>query len=242
LNPKGRAIMGDGGVNVGMEAACALPVPDYLEDNYWWAYVRPRAVWFFDRQWMVNLILFGNAARLTDAALEPLGPSIAGRTLQIACVYGSFSARLAERIAPGGSLDIVDVLGVQLRNVRRKFPASAPVRTLQRDSTALQLESASYDQVVLFFLLHEQPDEVRQQTVREALRVVKPGGKLVIVDYHHPSWWHPLRFILPPALRLLEPFALGLWRRPIDQRLPKGLAMRCDTIDGGLYQRVVVTV
>ena len=238
--------MSDGGVAVSpatsSPAVWALPVPDYLEKNYWWAYVRPKAVWVFDRQWLVNLILFGNAERLIDSALEALGPSIPGRTLQIACVYGNFSTRLAERIAPGGSLDIVDVLDVQLNNVKRKMPPGAPVRTIQRDSTALQFESASYDQVVLFFLLHEQPDEVRQQTIREALRVVKPGGKLVFVDYHHPKWWHPLRFILPPALRLLEPFALGLWKRPIDQRLPDGLTLRCDPIDGGLYQRVVVKV
>jgi len=234
--------MGDGGVTARPTTDWALPVPDYLEKNYWWAYVRPRAVWVFDRQWLVNLILFGNAERLIDSALEALGPSIPGRTLQIACVYGNFSTRLAERIAPGGSLDIVDVLDVQLNNVRRKMPATAPVRTLQRDSTALQFKNASYDQAVLFFLLHEQPDEVRQQTIREALRVVKPGGKLVILASHGPRWWHPLRFILPPALRLLEPFALGLWRRPIDQRLPEGSAMSCDNIDGGLYQRVVVTV
>src|SRR5688500_9040614 len=46
--------------------------PAYLEQTYWWAYVRPYAVAFWDRQWLVNLILFGNLARLRDAAVGEL--------------------------------------------------------------------------------------------------------------------------------------------------------------------------
>ena len=51
-------------------------VPSYLSDTYWWAYVHPRAVRLFERQWLVNLILWGNFARLRDAALDALGPSL----------------------------------------------------------------------------------------------------------------------------------------------------------------------
>jgi hypothetical protein len=32
-------------------------VPDYLTEHYWWAYIHPKAVRFFERQWLVNLIL-----------------------------------------------------------------------------------------------------------------------------------------------------------------------------------------
>src|SRR5215203_5561466 len=42
---------------------CALSVPRYLEEAYWWAYVRPRAVQLFEREWLVNLILFNNYVR-----------------------------------------------------------------------------------------------------------------------------------------------------------------------------------
>jgi hypothetical protein len=31
-----------------------------LTAHYRWAYVHPKAVWFFERQWLVNLILWGN--------------------------------------------------------------------------------------------------------------------------------------------------------------------------------------
>jgi hypothetical protein len=38
-------------------------VPQYLQAHYWWAYVHPRAVHVFERQWLVNLILWGNYKR-----------------------------------------------------------------------------------------------------------------------------------------------------------------------------------
>ena len=33
-------------------------IPYYLSAHYWWAYVHPRAVKVFERQWLVNLILW----------------------------------------------------------------------------------------------------------------------------------------------------------------------------------------
>jgi len=38
-------------------------VPHYLNAHYWWAYIHPRAVRVFERQWLVNLIRGGNYAR-----------------------------------------------------------------------------------------------------------------------------------------------------------------------------------
>jgi ubiquinone/menaquinone biosynthesis C-methylase UbiE len=228
-----------------MEPPAQLAIPSYLQETYWWAYVHPNAVSFFERQWLVNLILWGNFARLRDAALAELGPEVPGRTLQVACVYGNFSEHLAARIAPGGSLDVVDVLPIQLRNLREKLPASAPVTLHQRDSTALGFADASYDQVILFFLLHEQPEAARRKTLREALRVLRPGGKLVLVDYHLPHRLHPLRYLFRPVLRALEPFALDLWRHEIAQWLPESVGaaqMRKQTYYGGLYQKLVISV
>jgi ubiquinone/menaquinone biosynthesis C-methylase UbiE len=227
------------------EACAGVPVPRYLEDTYWWAYVHPNAVRVFERQWLVNLILWGNFIRLRDAALDELGQCIEGRTLQVACVYGDFSARLAARIAPDGWLDIVDVLPIQVGNVRRKLAGHARTCAWLRDSSDLGFADASYDQALLFFLLHEQPEDVRRRTLSEAVRVVRPGGRVVIVDYHLPSRLHPLRYFFRPLLERLEPFAMDLWREDLATWLPPEFprtAMRKETFYGGLYQKVVLTV
>ena len=112
------------------------------------------------------------------------------------------------------------------------------------DSTDLKLADASYDRALIFFLLHEQPHHYRERTISEALRVVKPGGKIVIVDYALPHWWNPLRYLWRPVLARLEPFALDLWRQEIVDWLPAPLAARklCnESFFGGLYQKIVLT-
>src|SRR5258708_6577647 len=93
------------------------PIPRYLEQVYWWAYVHPRAVHLFEREWLVNAILFGNYGRLRDAALAELGEPVRGRTLQVACVYGNLTATLRQRLAVDARLDVVDILPIQLANL-----------------------------------------------------------------------------------------------------------------------------
>jgi ubiquinone/menaquinone biosynthesis C-methylase UbiE len=224
----------------------ALPgmtgVPDYLTAYYWWAYVHPKAVRFFERQWLVNLILWGNYGRLSRAALAELGDELPGRTLQVACVYGDLTPRLASNAAAGGgSIDVVDILPVQLGNLRRKLPARAPARLLTMDSSCLNLPDGTYERALVFFLLHEQPEECRKRTLDELFRVVKPGGKIVIVDYAKPRWWQPLRYLWRPLLAILEPFALDLWRRSLPSFLAGQPAqeIRRESFFGGLYEKVV---
>lgn len=220
-------------------------VPHYLSQVYWWAYVHPRAVKLFEREWLVNLILFGNYGRLRDQALasmtDPVSRQVKGHTLQIACVYGNLTPRLVKRLAQDATLDVVDILPVQLSNLKAKLSSQDQARLIQCDSAALPQSEDSYDQTLLFFLLHEQPEEVRRATLSEALRVTRPGGKLVIVDYHQPVKWHPLRPLMRLVFRKLEPFAMDLWRNEVLAYLPGKPAQfkaTKKTFFGGLYQMI----
>lgn len=232
-------------------------MPRYLEQTYWWAYVHPRAVRLFERQWLVNLILWGNYSRLRNAAIAALGGDLRGRTLQVSCVYGDLTRRIALRLVRGGELHVIDVLRIQLDNLVRKLPRRLlerrgpdgrdppAVELFQADSSALEFPTGSYDRALLFFLLHEQPAEVRRATVAEALRVVKPGGRIVIVDYHRPHRLNPLYWPMRGVFGALEPFALDLWREDVADWLPPGTrtaGLHKRTFFGGLYQLVAITV
>lgn len=190
-----------------------LPVPDYLKVHYWWAYVHPKAVRFFERQWLVNLILWGNYNRLRDAALDALGPSVSGRTLQVACAYGDITPLLVKRLDNKATLDIIDILPVQLGNLSSKLSHNERIRLHCMDSAALEFGDESFDQVLVFFLLHEQPADVREKTMQEAARVLKPGGRMVVVDYSKPAWWNPFGYTWKLFLSAVEPFAPDLFRR-----------------------------
>lgn len=234
----------DGDTEGGSETSRCVTVPAYLQKIYWWAYVHPNAVRLFEREWLVNLILFGNYRRLRDLALADLAQEPQGRTLQVACVYGDLTPRLQCALEGKGELHVIDVLPVQLDNLRRKLPPTSGVKLWQRDSAAMGFPDASYDQVLLFFLLHEQPEAVRRRTLVEVCRVVKPGGKIVIVDYHQPSRWNPLGFPLQALLRRLEPYARDLFANDLESFFPKDVkfaGMQKEMFYGGLYQKLVLT-
>ncbi len=219
-------------------------IPEYLHNTYWWAYLHPRAVHIFERQWLVNLILWGNFARLRDAALQEMGDVITGPVLQVACVYGDFTEHLVRRLGPGGRVDVIDVAPIQIKNLQTKLSNPQQVNATLQDSTDLHFEDGSHDAVVVFFLLHEQPAEVRRKTIAEALRVTRPGGKLIFVDYHKPVATSPFRYIMVPILTTLEPFAMDVWRGEIVDWLPPGAQyskLEKQTYFGGLYQKVVIT-
>ena len=225
----------------------AVPeIPEYLHDTYWWAYLHPKSFYFFEREWVVNLILWGNMRKLTESVLQEMTVEPNSRVLQVACVYGEFSNLVAAHLnRSGSSLDLVDVAPIQLENAKKKLAANRNIGFHHQDSSALTFPAGQFDQTVVFFLLHEQPEDVRRKTVEEAIRVTRPGGKVIFVDYHGPKQSNPMRYVMKPVLTLLEPFAMDLWRHELPAFMPA--SVRPEQVEstfyfGGLYQKVVVSV
>ena len=254
MNDDSRAIVEDYpyevGGNAGQEARATVvaktppPIPDYLQDTYWWAYVHPKSVWVFEREWLVNLILWGNMNRLTCAVLDELDLQPNSSVLQVACVYGDFSNRLASHLGQSqSSLSIVDIAPVQIDNIKKKVAVHDNISVHQQDSTCMSFPNDSFDETVVFFLLHEQPEEARRKTVAEAIRVTRPGGRVIFVDYHGPKRSNPMRYVMKPVLALLEPFAMDLWRDELPAFMPAEInpeQISSDFYFGGLYQKVVL--
>lgn len=226
-------------------AATPLKTPEYLKKIYWWAYEHPLAVKFWDRGFLINFILLGNYTRLGDAVLEEFPQPLTGTTLMNSAAYGQLIPRLQQQLGEGGRLDVIDILNVQLENIRRKLVQPDPrVALVQCNAAALNCADASYDRVLVFFLPHELPQDVRRASMAEAFRVVKPGGQVVVVEFHNPKWWHPLRMYQRLVFALFEPFATDMWRHEITHWLPQGLkysVKKKTTYFGGLYQKLVLT-
>ncbi|MGE0031655.1 MAG: rhodoquinone biosynthesis methyltransferase RquA [Steroidobacteraceae bacterium] len=213
------------------------PLPAYLVDTYSWAYLRPRSLHLLDRHLVVNGILWGNYHALVRAACREF--SKGDHVLQAASVYGNLSSRLATQVGADGFLDIIDVAPVQVAHCRRKLDGHANVRV--RVADAAVPDRVGYDAACCFFLLHEVPDVQKRQIVNALLAAVKPGGKVVFVDYHRPVRWHPLRPVMAAVFRWLEPYASGLVSRSIMEFADRAqdFHWRKETRFGGLYQVVV---
>ncbi len=195
------------------------PIPAYLKRYYDWAYLWPVSTWFFDFQPIINLILFGQYRRIMQNALELMEKAGSGRTIQIANVYGHLTPTLAERIK---DLHLIDVAPIQLQLTERKLAkAGRETKMALMDAEQLLFENDHFDTSLLFFLLHELPAEARKNCLKEAIRVTRPGGTLVIAEYGEFGKRHFLhnnpvtRWVLTHA----EPFLGEFWRENLHQQL-----------------------
>jgi ubiquinone/menaquinone biosynthesis C-methylase UbiE len=223
-----------------IQTLSSVPViPDYLQKTYYWAYLNPRNVKLLDREWVVRTILWQQHHRLARAAAAEIEPG--QHVMQTACVYGNFSSFLAEHIGPEGKLEVFDVAEVQVKNCRRKLKKHK--HAIVRHQDILHLRDETFDVVCCYFLMHEMPDDYRHGVAQALLDSVRPGGKLVFVDYHKPHWAHPLKLITSLVFDTLEPYAKGLWRKEIAAYAGNDARFewRKETYFGGLFQKVVGT-
>jgi len=89
--------------------------------------------------------------------------------------------------------------------------------------------------------LHEVPEQARCCIIENLLAAVKPGGKVVFVDYHRPHGLHPLRPVMSMVFRWLEPYAQSLFDSEIQARAARAedFEWKKTVYFGGLYQKVV---
>lgn len=96
------------------------------------------------------------------------------RTLDLGCGTGELAPLFAEDGYIG--------LDLSLRYIdyaRRRHPA---YRFGVCDATAIPLPSASCDQVLIFGVLHHLDDSICRATAREVARVLKPGGRFLLIE------------------------------------------------------------
>lgn len=212
-------------------------IPNYLKASYTWAYLDRRNACLLDRELIVAGILFGNHGRLRRAVLDEVFPGQS--VLQAAHVYGRLIPELARRIGPAGSLDVLDIVPLQAALCRRKLRGYPHARV--RVADAAEPGEAVYDVVSCFFLLHEIPDNKKQEVVDALLARVAPGGRAVFVDYHRPARWQPLRPIYARLFERLEPFARSLWCSEIRDfsSHPERFCWEKHTLFGGVFQKTV---
>lgn len=233
--PIGHVAAGKSAASLGQRGGAAIPA--YLRDVYAWAYLNPTNVRLLDSDAIVNAILYGNSGRLRRTFLLEIDPG--QRVLHVAHVYGRLIPELAKRIGAAGHLDVIDVAPIQAALCRRKLRGYSQARV--RVADAAQPGAGSYDAITCFFLLHEIPDDRKSAVVEALLARIAPGGKVVFVDYHEPSRYHPLRGVMRALFNRLEPFAKSLWRHEIAEFASTSgdYRWRKQTLFGGLYQKTV---
>ena len=128
-----------------------------------------------DRRWRRELV------RMCDVTPGESVLDVATGTADVAIEFA--------RRTPAGSITGLDpsggMLGVGREKLARDPALAGRVTLIEGDALALPFPSASFDVVTIAFGLRNLPDYERG--VREMTRVLRPGGRLVVLEFLPPS-------------------------------------------------------
>lgn len=132
--------------------------------------------------------------RAWDRLLDDLDLTGQESALDLGCGRGAVAIAVAGRL-PGGTVVGIDLWRSKDQTGNRPLAAernarvagvSARVRFDTGDMTNLPYEDEAFDLVTSALAIHNIPTaEGRKTAMREALRVLRPGGRMVVVDFRH---------------------------------------------------------
>jgi len=143
--------------------------------SVWWRR-NPSACPYSQRFWVEAPHPFITRKRL----LEILEPAPGERILEIGPGTGYYSLPVAERLSPGGTLEIFDLQQEMLDHTMRQARERALDNLVSRqgDAERLPYPDGSFDAAFLVTVLGEIPDQ--SKALAELARVLRQGGRLVV--------------------------------------------------------------
>lgn len=162
--------------------------PDYYLQNFHFqsgGWLTDDSAARYDTQ--VEVLFKGTANAMRRQALPELHEIFVGRDqrrlslVDIGCGTGRFldAVKQAWPRLPVIGLDLSDAY---LRHARRHLGRWAWTRFAVGKAEAMPLPDASQDAITNIFMMHELPPEIRRGVFAECARVLKPGGRLIVVD------------------------------------------------------------
>ena len=142
----------------------------------------------YDRS-ILQWLLFGPAHRAILQRLRALDPDRSPRVLDVGCGTGVFASRIRE-VLPRSQVWGVDLVAGMLAGGRERWGREAgDLHPVQGDSERLPFADGSFDVLTCANSFHHYPNQAR--AVAEFRRVLKPGGRVILVDGYRdgPLGW-----------------------------------------------------
>ena len=133
------------------------------------------------------IALTARESKVKDRVLDLAALSNGDSALDIGCGTGTLAIAAQSRV-PGGKVIGLDADPKILRRARRKAQGvGINIQFDQGFSTELPYADGSFAVVMSTLFFHHLRDADKEVTIAEALRVLRPGGRLVVADMGKPQ-------------------------------------------------------
>lgn len=143
---------------------------------------------------LVGLLSFGQEPKIRQATLDLAVIQPGERILEVGCGTGTLSLAARVKAGPQSQVFGIDIAPDMIETARRKAAkAGLDVQFQVGRIEAVPFPDSQFDLVLSSLMLHHiHGNSAKQQGMKEVLRVLKPGGRLLIVDAAPPKNPHIL--------------------------------------------------
>jgi SAM-dependent methyltransferase len=133
---------------------------------------------------LIRILTRGHDQAYRADVLDLAGIVAGQHVLDIGCGTGTQAIATWRRVQPGGTVIGLDISRNMLAAARRKASrAQAEIDFREADAAQLPFESDRFDAVTITTVMHMIPNERQRLCLREAARVLRRGGRLLVIDY-----------------------------------------------------------
>lgn len=137
---------------------------------------------------LVSALTFGMEGRFREKQLSLARLQPGERVLDVGCGTGTLAIAAKRHVGPTGAVTGVDPAAEMIaRAIGKATRAGADVTFRTAAAEELPFAAGTFDVVLSSLMLHHLPKETRRAGVLEMRRVLRPGGRLLAIDFGRPS-------------------------------------------------------
>ena len=147
------------------------------------------SAWLYVYEPLINFLFYlpgGGEDAFRTQSVEFANLKEGEQILDICCGDGELVRYVAQRVFPGGHIIGIDISESALKKASQKAH-DLTVDFLISGAGSLPFRASHFDKCFISLGLHHMSESDRNHTLKEACRVLKEGGSLIVVEYNLPE-------------------------------------------------------
>ena len=144
--------------------------------------------WAFAYDLLLRILWRGSERIYREKVVQLAGIGTGESVLDVGCGTGTLAIAAKRRVGPTGKVIGIDASPEMIARAGAKAAKAAiDIDFRATAAEALSFSDERFDAALSTTVLHCLPDAARRLCIREMIRVLKPGGRLLVVDFGGPA-------------------------------------------------------